>query len=291
MFVPFFLRFFPLKVNNLWIYKLYEKFNENEYSIVKVVIEEKIPFDDKIIYILGYYLDDEELKKESYIVNNEGLFLYARKLEDNLIVYDPLVSFLPTNFDSLSWWSWEGKAGIIPSKIRFESKGFVEQGVFKIAYIEENKLGKSNYNLYLKKEVGIVKEESDTPYFSYISELMDYNIDFDDFSMFSFNNFNEVYNQDDNIEYFEEFDEFQDLQKTEEHNYENYDYENIEEFEEFEVQDYENLEDYHNTIDNYNKEKDTQNTEDLDYYYKNYDNETIYIDEDYKENYKDDYKN
>ncbi|MCX7871143.1 MAG: hypothetical protein N2485_06200 [bacterium] len=266
MFVPFFLRFFPLKINNLWIYKVYERFDEKEYSIVKVIVEEKIPFDDKIIYIFGYYLDNEELKKESYIINNDGLFLYARKLEDNLIVYDPLVSFLPINFDSLSWWSWEGKAGIIPSKIRFENKGFVEEGVFKISYVEENKLGKSNYNLYLKKEVGIVKEESDTPYFSYISELMDHNIDFDDFSMFSFTDFSkskqDIYEEE--LEHEEDFQDFEGFK----------DYEEYEEY-----QEYENLED--NTVDSFED----------NYYSTDFDDETLYIDEDYEEYYKDDYKN
>lgn len=273
MFVPFFLRFFPLKVNNLWIYKLYEKFNEKEYSVIKVVIEEKIPFDDKIIYIFGYYLDNEELKKESYIVNNEGLFLYAKKLEDNLIVYDPLVSFLPINFDNLSWWTWEGKAGIIPSKIRFEFKGFVEQLIFKLSYIEENKLGKSNYNLYFKKEVGILKEEADTPYFNYVSELIDYNVDFEDFSMFAFKTFDEVNNNNNDLEYLEEFENLEEFEE----------YQNIEDFE-----DYESLEDNQDMKDTYTKEEYIEDTEDLDYYEKDYDNETIYIDED---DYKDNYKN
>jgi hypothetical protein len=266
MFIPFFLRFFPLKINNLWLYKLYEKFNDKEYSIVKVIIEEKIPFEDKIIYILGYYLDNEELKKESYIVNNEGLFLYARKLEDNLIVYDPLVSFLPINFDNQSWWSWEGKAGIIPSKIRFENKGFIEEGVLKISYIEENKLGKSNYNLYLKKDVGIVKEESDTPYFSYVSELMDYNVDFDEFSIISFKDYNQISTNNEyskKEEYFEGFEEYQE-------------YENINEEENIDQEEfieYDNIE-----YDNW------------DHYQNEYEEEDIYIDEDYKEDFEDNYK-
>ncbi len=286
MFVPFFLRFFPLKINNLWIYKVYERFDEKEYSIVKVIIEEKIPFDDKIIYIFGYYLDNEELKKESYIVNNEGLFLYARKLEDNLIVYDPLVSFLPINFDNLSWWSWEGKAGIIPSKIRFESKGFVEEGVFKVSYIEENKLGKSNYNLYLKKEIGIIKEESDTPYFNYISELIDYNVDFDDFSMFSFTDFSKstqaVDNQyQENEEYFEDFKDFQEYEDQ----YEDEEYEDYEGY-----QEYENLES--DLEDVYSQEdiSDTEESYNVDHYDTEFDDETLYIDENYKGYYKDDYK-
>jgi|GEM_PF-1823561 len=274
MFIPFFLRFFPLKVNNLWLYKLYEKFNDKEYSIVKVIIEEKIPFEDKIIYIFGYYLDNEELKKESYIVNNEGLFLYARKLEDNLIVYDPLVSFLPINFDNQSWWSWEGKAGIIPSKIRFENKGFIDEGVLKITYLEENKLGKSNYNLYLKKDVGIVKEESDTPYFSYISELIDYNVDFDDFSMISFKDYNQIitnYEHDEyskKEEYFEGFEEYQD-------------YENINEEENIDQEEF---------IEYDNIEYDNIEYDDWDHYQNEYEEENIYIDEDYKENFDDNYK-
>lgn len=274
MFIPFFLKFFPLKVNNLWLYKLYEKFNDKEYSIIKVIIEEKIPFEDKIIYIFGYYLDNEELKKESYIVNNEGLFLYARKLEDNLIVYDPLVSFLPINFDNQSWWSWEGKAGIIPSKIRFENKGFVEEGILKISYIEENKLGKSNYNLYLKKDVGMVKEESDTPYFSYISELIDYNVDFDDFSMILFKDYNQIntnyeYNEySKKEEYFEGFEEYQE-------------YENINEEENIDQEEFTEYE----FIENDNIEYD-----DWDHYQNEYEEEDIYIDEDYKEDFEDDYK-
>jgi hypothetical protein len=274
MFIPFFLKFFPLKVNNLWLYKLYEKFNDKEYSIVKVIIEEKIPFEDKIIYIFGYYLDNEELKKESYIVNNDGLFLYARKLEDNLIVYDPLVSFLPINFDNQSWWSWEGKAGIIPSKIRFENKGFIEKEVLKISYIEENKLGKSNYNLYLKKDVGIVKEESDTPYFSYISELMDYNVDFDDFSMISFKDYNQIttnyeYNENsEKEEYFEGFEEYQE-------------YENINEEENIDQEEFIEYE----FIENDNIEYD-----DWEYYENEYEEENIYIDQDYKEDLEDNYK-
>mgnify|MGYP000320633453 CR=1 FL=1 len=274
MFIPFFLKFFPLKVNNLWLYKLYEKFNDREYSIVKVIIEEKIPLEDKIIYIFGYYLDNEELKKESYIVNNEGLFLYARKLEDNLIVYDPLVSFLPINFDNQSWWSWEGKAGIIPSKIRFENKGFVEEGILKISYIEENKLGKSNYNLYLKKDVGMVKEESDTPYFSYISELIDYNVDFDDFSMILFKDYNQIntnceYNEySKKEEYFEGFEEYQE-------------YENINEEENIDQEEFTEYE----FIENDNIEYD-----DWDHYQNEYEEEDIYIDEDYKEDFEDNYK-
>jgi len=267
MFIPFFLRFFPLKVNNLWIYKLYEKFNDKEYSIVKVIIEEKIPFEDKIIYIFGYYLDNEELKKESYIVNNDGLFLYARKLEDNLIVYDPLVSFLTINFDNQSWWSWEGKAGIIQSKIRFENKGFIEEGVLKISYLEENKLGKSNYNLYLKKDVGMVKEEADTPYFSYISELIDYNVDFDDFSMLSFKDYNQIttnYEHDEYSEYEEYFKDFEEYQ----------DYEDIQEEEDIDQEEFIENDDYDN----------------IDYYQSEYEEEDTYIDEDYKENFYDNYK-
>lgn len=216
MFIPFFLKFFPLKINNLWIYKVYEKFDEKEYAIVKVIIEEKIPMEDRIIFIFSYYLDNEELKKESYVVNKEGLFLYARKLEDNLIVYDPLVNFLPVNFEDLSWWNWEGKAGIIPSKIRFENRGFVEEGTYKIYYVEENKLGKSTYNLYLKRDVGIIKEEADTPYFSYISELMDYNVGIDDFSMFSFESFGYQSESVKDEDYFEQFLEDFDEEKESE---------------------------------------------------------------------------
>jgi len=274
MFIPFFLKFFPLKVNNLWLYKLYEKFNDKEYSIIKVIIEEKIPFEDKIIYIFGYYLDNEELKKESYIVNNEGLFLYARKLEDNLIVYDPLVSFLPINFENQSWWSWEGKAGIIPSKIRFENKGFVEDGILKITYLEENKLGKSNYNLYLKKDVGMVKEESDTPYFSYISELIDYNVDFDDFSMILFKDYNQI-----NTNY-----EYNEYSKKEEY------FEGFEEYQEYENKNEEENIDQEEFTENEFIENDNIEYNGWDHYQNEFEEEDIYIDEDYNEDFEDNYK-
>lgn len=184
-----FWSFFPLNLKNLWIYKTAEKFS-NEYFFTKVTINEKIPFSDKVIYILTYYFDDEEVKRESYVIQKDGIFLYAKKIENNLIVFDPMVPFLPYNFMDIDWWVWEGKVGFIKSKILFLNKKMVDQDTYKIVYTEENKFGKSEYNIFIKKNVGIIKEEAETPYMGYISELQDYTVSFDDFS---FINFQEVY--------------------------------------------------------------------------------------------------
>ncbi|MEN3015243.1 MAG: hypothetical protein ABDH21_04190 [bacterium] len=177
--------YFPLNIKNTWIYKTSEKFS-NDYLITKVVITEKIPFSDKAIYIFSYYVEDEEIKKESYIIQKDGIFLYAKKIEDNLVVYDPIVPFLPFNFESIDWWSWEGKAGFVPSKILFKNTKTQEKETSKIVYIEENKFGKSEYIIVLKKNIGIVREEAETPFIGYTSELEDYDVSFDDFSYINF---------------------------------------------------------------------------------------------------------
>ncbi len=180
-----FWNYFPLKIGNFWIYKINEKF-DNDYTLVKVTITEKIPFNDKVIYIFSHHIDEEEVKRESYVIQNDGIYLYARKVEDNLIVFDPMIPFLPYNFLDIEWWNWEGKAGFVNTKILYKNNKMIEDNVIKITYTEENKFGKSNYILYLKKNVGIIKEEGETPFAGYISEVQDYEVSFDDFSFIDF---------------------------------------------------------------------------------------------------------
>lgn len=203
-----FWQYFPLNLKNLWIYRTSEKFS-NESILTRVVINEKIPFSDKIIYIFSYYLDDEEIKKESYVLQRDGIFLYARKVENNLVVFEPLVPFLPYNFMDIDWWSWEGKVGFLQTKIVFKNQKIVEENTYKIVYTEENKFGKSEYTVFIKKNVGIVKEEAETPFVGYISELEDYNVSFDDFSFIEFKYDEPEYQQEE--EYFvDEIEEFLD---------------------------------------------------------------------------------
>lgn len=203
-----FWQYFPLNLKNLWIYRTGEKFS-NESILTRVVINEKIPFSDKIIYIFSYYLDDEEIKKESYVLQRDGIFLYARKVENNLVVFEPLVPFLPYNFMDIDWWSWEGKVGFLQTKIVFKNQKIVEENTYKIVYTEENKFGKSEYTVFIKKNVGIVKEEAETPFVGYVSELEDYNVSFDDFSFIEFKYDEPEYQQEE--EYFvDEIEEFLD---------------------------------------------------------------------------------
>lgn len=203
-----FWQYFPLNLKNLWIYRTSEKFS-NESILTRVVINEKIPFSDKIIYIFSYYLDDEEIKKESYVLQRDGIFLYARKVENNLVVFEPLVPFLPYNFMDIDWWSWEGKVGFLQTKIVFKNQKIVEENTYKIVYTEENKFGKSEYTVFIKKNVGIVKEEAETPFVGYVSELEDYNVSFDDFSFIEFKYDEPEYQQEE--EYFvDEIEEFLD---------------------------------------------------------------------------------
>lgn len=190
--------YFPLNLKNFWIYKVAEKYS-SDYVITKVVINEKIPFSDKVIYILTYYVDDEEIKRESFVIQSDGIYLYARKVDNNLIVFDPLLPFLPYNFLEIDWWSWEGKAGMIPTKIFFKNKKIVEENVIKIEYTEENKFGKSQYIVHLKKDVGMIREEAETPFLGYVSEVVDYEVSFDDFSFINFKTVEyEVINEKDN---------------------------------------------------------------------------------------------
>jgi len=196
-----FWQYLPLNIKNFWIYKTAEKFSE-DYSLTRVIINEKIPLQNKIIYVFTYYLDDEEIKKESFVLQEDGIFLYARKIENNLVVFDPLLPFLPYNFMYVDWWSWEGKVGTLSTKIVFKNNKFVEENTVKIVYEEENKLGKSTYSIFIKKDVGIVREEAETPYMGYSSELVDYNVSFDDFS---FINFREYQTQEDEIGEYEDF--------------------------------------------------------------------------------------
>ncbi|MCS7165508.1 MAG: hypothetical protein RMJ51_04470 [Candidatus Calescibacterium sp.] len=207
--------YFPLNIKNFWIYKTQEKFS-NDYIYTKVVINEKIPFSDKVIYICSYYIDDEEIKKESYVVQRDGIYIYAKKIENNLVVFDPIVPFLPYNFERLDWWSWEGKTGLIPTKILFQNKKIVEENVYKIVYIEENKYGKSEYCIFLKKNVGIVREEAETPFLGYISELTDYDVSFDDFSFIDFQSVEseEIYSKKEEDDTYSIYD-FQDYQGEE----------------------------------------------------------------------------
>ncbi|MFN4220113.1 MAG: hypothetical protein ACK4GJ_04235 [bacterium] len=180
-----FLSYFPVNLKNFWIYKVAEKFS-NEYVLTKVIINEKIPFSDKVIYIFTYNVDEEEIKRESYVVQGDGIYLYARKVENNLVVFDPLVPFLPRDFMDREWWNWEGKIGLVPTKILFKNKKYVEDNVLKIQYTEENKFGKSEYSILLKKDVGIIREEAETPFVSYISEIVDYEVSLDDLSFIDF---------------------------------------------------------------------------------------------------------
>lgn len=180
-----FLSYFPLNLRNFWIYRVAEKFS-NEYILTKVIINEKIPFSDKVIYIFTYNAEEEEIKRESYVIQSDGIYLYARKVENNLIVFEPLVPFLPWDFVDREWWNWEGRIGLVPTKILFKNKKYVENNVIKIQYTEENKFGKSEYSIYLKKDVGIIMEEAETPFVSYISELVDYEVSFDDLSFIDF---------------------------------------------------------------------------------------------------------
>lgn len=211
-----FWQYFPLNLKNLWIYRTSEKFSD-ENLLTRVVINEKIPFSDKVIYIFSYYIDDEEIKKESYVLQRDGIFLYARKVENNLVVFEPLVPFLPYNFMDIDWWSWEGKVGFLQTKIVFKNQKIVEENTYKIVYTEENKFGKSEYTVFIKKNVGIVKEEAETPFVGYVSELEDYNVSFDDFSFIDFKYDEPEYQQEE--EYFvDEIEEFID-EEVYENNY------------------------------------------------------------------------
>lgn len=180
-----FLDYFPVNLKNFWIYKVSEKFS-NDYVLTKVIINEKIPFSDKVIYIFSYNVDEEEVKKESYVVQSDGLYLYARKVENNLIVFDPLVPFLPWDFMDKEWWSWEGKVGLVSTKILFKNQKYIGNNVIKIQYTEENKFGKSEYSIYLENGVGIIMEEAETPFVSYVSEIVDYEVSLDDLSFIDF---------------------------------------------------------------------------------------------------------
>ncbi|MFN3478525.1 MAG: hypothetical protein ACK4ZM_04075 [bacterium] len=203
-----FLSYFPVNLKNFWIYRVSEKFS-NEYILTKVIINEKIPFSDKVIYIFTYNVDEEEVKRESYVVQSDGIYLYARKVENNLVVFDPLVPFLPWNFMDREWWNWEGKIGLIPAKILFKNKKYVEENVLKIQYTEENKFGKSEYSILLKKDVGIIMEEAETPFVSYISEIVDYEVSLDDLSFINFKVSEVIEKETNEIEFWENqyFDE------------------------------------------------------------------------------------
>lgn len=241
-----FWEYFPLNLKNFWIYKTSEKFSD-EYSFIKVLINEKIPLQNKVIYVFTYYLDDEEIKKESFIIQEDGIFLYARKIDNNLVVFDPLLPFLPYNFPDVEWWSWEGKVGALNSKIIFKNKKFVDNDTVKIVYEEENKLGKSVYELSIKRNVGIVKEEAETPFIGYSSELTDFQVSFDDFSFINFKESNEdykdldfqefSYEQEFNNEFNNEFYDNQDINIDDDFGSEFIEIEEIEENEEINLND------------------------------------------------------
>jgi len=232
-----FWQYFPLNIKNFWIYKTAEKFSE-DYSLTRVIVNEKIPLQNKIIYVFTYYLDDEEIKKESFVLQEDGIFLYARKIENNLVVFDPLLPFLPYNFLYVDWWSWEGKVGTLSTKIVFKNNKFVEENTVKIVYEEENKLGKSTYNIFVKKDVGIVREEAETPYMGYSSELVDYSVSFDDFSFISFKDYQ---TKEDEIEEYEDYS-FQKLVYKEEDNIEEEFSEEYFQTEDFSEEFYDNIE-------------------------------------------------
>ncbi|MCS7243680.1 MAG: hypothetical protein RMJ36_02955 [Candidatus Calescibacterium sp.] len=251
-----FWNYFPLNIKNFWIYKISEKFS-NDYVLTRVVINEKIPFSEKIIYIFSYYIDDEEIKKESYVIQNDGIYLYAKKVENNLVVFDPLVPFLPYNFEDVDWWNWEGKAGFIPTKILFQNKKIIEENTYKIVYTEENKYGKSEYSILLKKNVGIVREEAETPYIGYVSELVDHSVSFDDFSFIDFKTFDDsgiVDGESSNLEGYG-FEEFIDNDVI---NYGNYE-DDMVDFVEDNVPDDFFVEDITHDDDLYEEEQDNEN--------------------------------
>jgi hypothetical protein len=104
--------------------------------------------------------------------------------------------------------------------------------------------------------------------------LIDYNVDFDDFSMILFKDYNQIitnYEHEEyskKEEYFEGFEEYQD-------------YENINEEENIDQEEF---------IEYDNIEYDDIEYDDWDHYQNEYEEENIYIDEDYKENFDDNYK-
>ncbi|MCS6956160.1 MAG: hypothetical protein NZM44_07385, partial [Candidatus Calescibacterium sp.] len=134
----------------------------------------------------------------------------------------------------------------------------VEENTYKIVYTEENKYGKSEYSILLKKNIGIVREEAETPYIGYVSELVDYNVSFDDFSFIDFKIFDDteifVNEESSNLESYE-FKEFVDNDVV---NYGNYE-DDMVDFVDDNIQDDLFVEDITQDDDLYEEEQDNEN--------------------------------
>lgn len=137
--------YFPLTKGSFWVYKLS---NNVQLRFDAVGIEEK---DGKQYFVITSHpsQDYENIQKEYYFPDEDGIYYYGKQLKNLNAIYIPLFKELPMSLGSLKTWEWKGTVSNVKTHISVTSSG-----------PEDYKFGNTVLKTY--KITQVVKEESQT---------------------------------------------------------------------------------------------------------------------------------
>lgn len=111
--------YFPLVKGNFWIYKL------STLSQIRYEATGTEDIDGKTYLVLSSHpsQDYENIQKEYYFTDKDGIYYFGKKLKNLNAIYTPLLKEIPVNFENPQSWEWKGTVSGIKTKITVKTAG------------------------------------------------------------------------------------------------------------------------------------------------------------------------
>lgn len=118
--------FFPLRKGNFWVYKLSNKVQ------LRCEVLGAVEKEGKQYLVTSSFpsLDYQNMQKDYYSFENDGVYYYGKEFKNLNVYYDPLIKEIPADITKPQKWEWTGTISKIKMMITVETSG-PEEFLFK----------------------------------------------------------------------------------------------------------------------------------------------------------------